>query len=233
MVYETATPPAATFCHRPVDSAVGLAANARNADGSTPSIAVSLPSIWIRAASSGWTAITPGSRRTAAATRGAERGGRHHEQVGLEQPAQRRDDRRRGMSEVGDRNRLRARTRRPGENRSRGRRPWCCRATRSAVARSGLRPAPGAALPTHGRDQQRRAPHPVWPARDAIRATALRLPRPVRQHCYGGRGAFRYGHDAAEPSCPRTPCIIAAPDVYADGDREPSPRSVVGPVARD
>ena len=67
MVYETATPPLATFCHSRCDLAVGRAANARNADGSTPSIAVSLPFTRILAASTRSAATTPGSFRTAAA----------------------------------------------------------------------------------------------------------------------------------------------------------------------
>ncbi len=67
IVYETATAPVATFCQSLADCAVCLGANARNVDGSTPSIAVNLPFTWILAASTCWAATTPPIRRTAAA----------------------------------------------------------------------------------------------------------------------------------------------------------------------
>ena len=69
-MYETATPPPATLLHSRLDAAVGRAANPRNADGSTPSIATYLPLTWILAASTDCAAVTPGSFRTCPATPG-------------------------------------------------------------------------------------------------------------------------------------------------------------------
>src|SRR5260370_515112 len=60
-------PPAAPFGQAPAERAVGPAGNARNAEGSTPGLAVSLPFTPILAASTCWAATTPCIRRTAAA----------------------------------------------------------------------------------------------------------------------------------------------------------------------
>src|SRR5215831_13383333 len=59
--------PLATLLHRAVFIAVGLAANRRKADGSTPSTAASDPFTRTRAASTGSAARTPGTPRTLAA----------------------------------------------------------------------------------------------------------------------------------------------------------------------
>src|SRR5215470_2851894 len=59
--------PVATLLHRAVFIAVGLAANRRKADGSTPSTAASDPFTRTRAASTGSAARTPGTFRTLAA----------------------------------------------------------------------------------------------------------------------------------------------------------------------
>src|SRR4029077_1947048 len=59
--------PLATLPHRAVFIAVGLAANRREADGSTPSTAASDPFTRTRAASTGSAARTPGTPRTVAA----------------------------------------------------------------------------------------------------------------------------------------------------------------------
>src|SRR5215472_4475302 len=59
-------PPPATFCHRTVDLAVGLAAYSRKVDGFTPSVATYPPLTRTRAASSRFAASTPGSLRMAA-----------------------------------------------------------------------------------------------------------------------------------------------------------------------
>src|SRR5690242_21681484 len=58
--------PLATLLHRAVFIAVGLAANRRKADGSTPSTAASDPFTRTRAASTGSAARTPGTPRTLA-----------------------------------------------------------------------------------------------------------------------------------------------------------------------
>src|ERR1022692_1518615 len=70
IVYEAATPPAATLRHSLLDTAVGRAAKPRNVDGSTPSIATYLPLTWILAASTDCAATTPGSFLTSAAAPG-------------------------------------------------------------------------------------------------------------------------------------------------------------------
>src|SRR5262249_12227858 len=59
--------PLATLLHSAVFIAVGLAANRRKADGSTPSTAASDPFTRTRAASTGSAARTPGTFRTLAA----------------------------------------------------------------------------------------------------------------------------------------------------------------------
>jgi hypothetical protein len=59
--------PLATLLHKVVSIAVGLAANRRKADGSTPSTAASDPLTRTRAASTGSAARTPGRPRTLAA----------------------------------------------------------------------------------------------------------------------------------------------------------------------
>src|SRR5215472_6099146 len=58
-----AIPPAATLSHSVVDPAVGLAANGRNALGSTPSTLTKTPLILIRPASTGTAEATPARRR--------------------------------------------------------------------------------------------------------------------------------------------------------------------------
>ena len=58
--------PSATFCHKPVALAVGLAANSRKAAGLTPRTATSPPLTLSLAASSASAAVTPGSRLIAA-----------------------------------------------------------------------------------------------------------------------------------------------------------------------
>ena len=90
-MYETATPPLATFSHSVCDFAVGRAANARNADGSTPSTAVSLPFTADPGRVDPLAGDHAGQPPHCGGDAAAQGGGRDHEQVRLEQPTQRRD----------------------------------------------------------------------------------------------------------------------------------------------
>ena len=82
--------PLATLPHKAVFIAVGLAANRRKADGSTPSTAASDPFTRTRAASTGSAARTLGHPPHLGDRSGGQRVVGYDQHVGWQQPADRR-----------------------------------------------------------------------------------------------------------------------------------------------